>query len=502
MRLTPKDLLDQLTQIYDVICFVDLAEITKNPGRVFRILQTYHNDSFDQNQRLIFYTNFQIDIDLLKHIKDACYHVDVSPSFLLFCSKDDILSTLIEVFGNKDFPKSFLVDVSSQPLEKSHRYPYSLCPQPWSHLTVTPQGEIKPCCVNKDSIGHINDQSLKEVFQGKEMEKLRAQFIRGERPSSCNRCWQIEEHGGISSRQTLIKSYKIDFLDQWIDDPQIRSLDLKPGNTCNFKCRICRPSSSSSIAAEMLTQTSDRDELFKIKNLIQLSKWIDNKERDFTQELIDLCPDLINIDFFGGEPFLLKSLPRILDSIIQSGHADHIRLHFNTNASVFPDNLLERFSKFQHVDIGLSIDDIEQRFEYQRGSKWPIIENNINRYLNIPRNRFSLSIYPVINVQNVLYLDQLIEWCDNKKIMIFAEYLESPSYLSISNLTSAARDLVLDKFKNNQHPLITSIKNKLNQSSTSNGKEFIKMMTDLDRVRKQNFAEHHYEIAKAMGYVV
>ena len=252
----------------------------------------------------------------------------------------------------------------------------------------------------------------------------------------------------------------------------------------------------------MMAQASDRDELFKIKNLVKRGRWFDDNERDFIKELIDLCPDLINIDIFGGEPFLLKSLPMILDSIIQSGHADHIRLHFNTNGSMFPNNLLERFSKFQHVDICLSIDDIKQRFEYQRGGEWALVEKNIDRYLDIPRDRFSLSVYPVINIQNVFYLDQLIEWCDRKNILMIAEYLESPSYLSISNLTPDARELVLKKFKNNQHPLIRSITNKLGQSGTSDGKEFVEMMTNLDRIRTQNFAKHHYEIAKAMGYAV
>jgi len=106
MRLTPSDLLDQLTQIYDVLCFVDLAEITQSPGRIFKILQIHHKNSFDQNQRLVFYTNDPIDEDLLEHIKDACYYVDVSPSFVLFCSKNDILPMLIKVFGDKDFPKN------------------------------------------------------------------------------------------------------------------------------------------------------------------------------------------------------------------------------------------------------------------------------------------------------------------------------------------------------------------------------------------------------------
>ena len=81
MRSTPSDLFDQLTQIYDVVCFVDLAEITQNPGRIFKILQTHHKNSFDQNQRLVFYTNESIDDDLLEHIKDASYYVDINPSF-------------------------------------------------------------------------------------------------------------------------------------------------------------------------------------------------------------------------------------------------------------------------------------------------------------------------------------------------------------------------------------------------------------------------------------
>ena len=124
----------------------------------------------------------------------------------------------------------------------------------------------------------------------------------------------------------------------WIDNPAIRSIDFRPSNVCNFKCRICNPTQSSLIAAEQLLLTKDIKKVNELKNINLKGKWFDNNDQ-FIDQMYKLLPSLENIDFFGGEPFLLKQLPIFLKKATDSNDSAHIRLHFNTNGSIFPINL-------------------------------------------------------------------------------------------------------------------------------------------------------------------
>ena len=89
------------------------------------------------------------------------------------------------------------------------------------------------------------------------MKSLRQAFLDGKKPSTCNKCWSVEQAGRKSKR---ILAYdmleytkvfnKIDYED--INPKTIQFLDLKLGNICNLKCRICGSWSSSKWAQEQL----------------------------------------------------------------------------------------------------------------------------------------------------------------------------------------------------------------------------------------------------------
>jgi MoaA/NifB/PqqE/SkfB family radical SAM enzyme len=495
-----KQLKQLLEQQYELICFVDLAEISNDPGTIYTLLEKHHRPRFEQNQRLGFYTNQIIPEDLLTHVKEACLHVDISASFILVCSSIDHSAVIKQVFGLDDFPSNLIVETDSLELNNKYSYPDSICPLPWMHLVAMYQGQIQPCCVNSEVIGHVQKNSFEQVFDSQPMNQLRQDFLNGHKPKSCNHCWNIESHAGISSRQILLKKYKTNFLGQWIADPKLRSLDLKAGNTCNFKCRICNAEASSQIVNEQLNFLSDSTEISSLKQLVKEGKWFDDDNIGTLENIIKLAPNLVSIDFYGGEPFLLKSLNRLLEKLIDTGHAGQIKIHVNSNGSIFPEHLIKNLSQFNQVNICLSIDDLGSRFEYQRGGTWEDIESNLEKYKLLDPTKFELSIYPVINIQNVYYIDELIDWASQKGLPVIAEYLNAPAWLSISNLTDQARQLVVRKFHDYQHPLIQGIVTKIKMSSESTGQEFCNEMIKLDLRRNQKFSDHHSEIADAMGY--
>lgn len=502
IQVTPEILRQRLEKQYELICFVDLADISESPGKIYSLLEQHYRPEFQAHQRLIFYTDCEIPIDLLTHINEACLHIDISSSFILICSKIDHSQDISRIFGSEDFPNNLLVSVVSRNLSDKYHYPRTICPLPWMHLAAMHQGRIQPCCINNSFIGHVKNHSLEETFNGSFMQRLRQEFWEGKKPISCSHCWNTESRSDRSSRQILLEKYKTKFLDEWLSDIKLRSLDLKAGNTCNFKCRICNPVSSVLIANEQLNLLSDQTRIEALERTINDGKWFDDDSLVVLDEIVKLSQDLISINFCGGEPLLLKSLDKLLKKIIDAGYANQIRIQINSNGSIFPKNIIDDLSHFKQVNIRLSIDDIGARFEYQRGGSWAEIENNLEKYKSLVSDRFELSMCLIINIQNVYYIDELLDWAALNQIPVVAEYLEYPFWLSISYLTEQAKQLIIDKFQDHEHPLIQSIVSKIKISPGSTGEKFCAEMIKLDLHRNQKFPDHHDEIAIAMGYSV
>jgi hypothetical protein len=136
----------------------------------------------------------------------------------------------------------------------------SVCALPFMALFYNTNRNIMPCCKfdrSKTSVG--GQQTLLEMFHGDMMSNVRAQMKQGIKPSECQVCWDAESKNTTSLRNHAMTKFG-DRLDQgWIDDPQLRSLDLSPGNLCNFSCRICDSTSSSKIALEEIKYTQDQN---------------------------------------------------------------------------------------------------------------------------------------------------------------------------------------------------------------------------------------------------
>lgn len=475
--MTLEEFKSTLVHQYHLVCCVDLADINQSHSAIYKIFDRHYKEVFDPTERLVFYSSGQPSDQLLAHIQHAARVLDISDWFIMVCAPHVVDS------------KPLLPD---QLLDKN-----TLCPLPWMHLAVMNQGEVKACCVYKNIIGSVIDTNLETIFHGKHMKQLRQSLLQGDQPTGCEHCWNLEQHQITSNRQQHADFYAQKFYTNWIDNPQIRSVDFRPGNVCNFKCRICMPEASSLVASERLKISTDPIEIQNLKNIN--GQWFDQDDQ-FIKQMLALLPQLVNIDLYGGEPFLLKQLPKFLKQAVESGHASHIRLHFNTNGSMFPTAMIPYLTQFRQVDISISIDNVGDRFEFERGGNWSIVEQNIAQF-NAVQN-FNISIMPTINIQNVFYIGDLVAWADQTQNRIVFNYLDWPAYLSIDHLTPLGKQLVIDRYKNHPHSELQKIVKRVQHSIGSDGTKFVSYMKQLDQHRKENFSDSHQEIAHAMGYSV
>jgi len=459
-----QELKNTLEKDYSLVLFADFAEVSHAPTAAYRLLESIRKDAFADNERIVFYGNWP-NIDLVNHVAQARELLDISEFFCIW--QKDVEDALTPGTGWR------LAD--------------TVCPLLWSHLEVRHTGDVYPCCVNTTPVGNANENTLTEIFNNDKMDLLRKQLSTGGRPDSCDHCWRLEKQGLSSNRQWHVGKNQVNFYAKWYDNVKIRSLDLKPSNVCNFKCRTCNPSNSSMIAEE-----------FKRFGGIPIVKdrWEEYSEYTWN-ELNGLLPTIENLDFFGGEPFLIKELKRFLHNAVDSGDSQHIRLHFNTNGSIFPLDVIDALKQFKEVDIAVSIDDIGKRFELTRGGTWDEVSTNILKFKKLG---FTSYIFCTVNVQNVYYLDELISWANENNIEYVFNFLNFPKYLNIDSLTDQAKQMVVDKYQSSTDTQLLALVARIQNSAGSDGIDFVNRMKMLDRIRKQDFTSTHKEIAQAMGY--
>jgi hypothetical protein len=108
-----------------------------------------------------------------------------------------------------------------------------------------------------------------------------------------------------------------------------------------------------------------------------------------------------------------------------------------------------------------------------------------------------------VNVQNIYYLNELIDWVETKNFnALHFNMLENPSYFRINAMNTELTELVITKLnqmpperlkKYGIYPIIDSLK--LSKNSDNLIDKLAEYMLKLDNIRNQKFTQTHPEIA-------
>jgi molybdenum cofactor biosynthesis enzyme MoaA len=490
----------ELDSKFDIVCFYDLADVMITHGEIFKIFKKYYQAEYQPNERLVFYTSDDPSQLVFDHLQRAATKIDISNSFIILCSPYNIefaIKTANAKYGNDNFTMTWYpcTLTPTKNINSDKIYPFdTFCPLPFGSLTIAgPAQAAMPCCKYKKFIGPFDNNT----FFNEQMTELRNDIKNNRRHKDCSVCWHAEDVGQTSMRQHFINKY-IDQCDQeWVDDPRIRDLTIKPNTLCNFDCRICSPEASSKIAVEELKFSTDPYEQQKLK---KMTNWaLSDQYHHTAYKILHLSSDLTYLHILGGEPFLWRDLDYLLDKLICLDLAKNIQIEFNTNCSIYPKKIITKLLKFKSVEILISIDDINERFEIQRGGSWNQVSRNIQAFKNLKSPTFKVKVAPTVNIQNLLYLDQLVNFCDNLDLEIVWWFLESPQYLSIDFITTAAKKIAYQKYINHSEPQLQAIAQRVHQSRPINDNLFLTYMKKIDQRRGQDSSVVLKEIFNAMS---
>ena len=140
------------------------------------------------------------------------------------------------------------------------------------------------------------------------------------------------------------------------EDFPIQSLDLRFGNKCNLKCRTCGPMDSNQwiddfykLNGEEFLGYKDRKSLED--NIPEYFQWYDNSV--LWNNIIDNLENTKYYYFTGGEPTINEKHKELLKIIIERKLNDTVDLRYNTNMAAVPDDIIELWSNFKHVGLGM-----------------------------------------------------------------------------------------------------------------------------------------------------
>lgn len=398
--------------------------------------------------------------------------------------------------------------------------PEKICILPWISIETSPIGTARPCCLAKDEITYYDDQgiehkynlkehTLEEIYHSRYMQILRRDFLYGNKPETCQRCWDEEAAGRTSKRMNSrirLKEYynHVDWNN--LDPDQLWFIDLKLGNICNLKCRICGSWSSSKWAKEEIDYVPGIDRKTHLAyKFLQDGAW-PRESNVFWDNLKTLLPNIKYFEFTGGEPFLIEQHFDLLRYAVENDYAKNIEIHYNTNGTVFPDSY-HLWTHFKHVEVAFSIDNVAERFEYERyGALWVDVQENLTKFAKLRSPKFSTQLCTTMNIQNVYYLPEICDWISTQTFdHVYFNMLHDPWHMCISKMTSEAQQLVINRLNTHEfHPKhraeILRIAQFIRNGEGSDGTEFLRKMQMTDEYRKQSFLDTHTEIAKAMGY--
>lgn len=261
------------------------------------------------------------------------------------------------------------------------KFGQTFCPLPFISYHLDVRKHRKLCCISKHV---VSDERLQEI---------QTSLLDNQPVSECQVCYDKEKLNLISRRQLQLKDWlkHPDILNDATVSPKVYDYDLRYSNLCNLECQTCNPVDSSAIAQRQ------------------------GRVFPFFQHEPDLeiTPDAKRIYLAGGEPFMIKSFSRLLETVENK----NCEIVINTNGTILTDHMLTALDKFTNINFTVSIDGYGKLNEQiRKNSVWEDIERNIDSLAQRYGGYAHIHVNTVVQRDNVNNLLELGTWIQNKQI--------------------------------------------------------------------------------------
>jgi molybdenum cofactor biosynthesis enzyme MoaA len=343
----------------------------------------------------------------------------------------------------------------------------TFCLHPFTGLATREDGAIQVCC-RSHPIGWIQQQNLEDIWNNDCMRSIRKQVLNNQRPKECAPCFNLEDQGVESLRQRhiagIIPEARINLYPRALEDLRedytmpfkFPTMEIKLNNLCNLKCRMCHPMDSTSWNDwSVVEEFYEKEKNFMVKAIRDLNlinkpylgefdnnpNWWDSFEK--------LIPYFRRVEFAGGEPLMDPQHYKILDMLAPYGN--QIEIKYATNLSMLGKSnrtIWEHWPKFKSIAVNVSIDGIDDSYEYIRGNaSYTELIKNIKQIQTIP-NISRIVGAVAVQVSNVLVLDKMIKYfLDDLGIVFYTNMVQYPNVLSAQCLPADLKQLAIERLQ-------------------------------------------------------
>lgn len=378
----------------------------------------------------------------------------------------------------------------------------TFCPNPFTQLQIGKE-KCGPCPYIHNT-WDLNG-TIKEKWLSNELTEFRRKKLNGERDPICINCYREEDAGKLSLRQRKLnwqkgsdptgQKLKENIFSKFIANKTWekfpRIVTIEPSNTCNLACVTCNGSLSSKWNSEL-----NKMPIIEGKSITK--NWGISEET--YQEIVDNSENLQRIELFGGEPFYEKKNKELLiNKIIEKGTAKNITLYFNTNGTIYDEEFIKKLEdNFKKIEIRLSIDGINEQFEYIRyGANFKSVMENTEKFCNISNG--DVEVICTVSPYNVLYLEEYDNFFKENNLPVFFNLTKHPNEMLLFNIPDAVKPMINlpKKFKDIQ----TYINNK--SCNLNDWHKFVRYTKLMDKYRNLNVKDifpRFYSLIKAFGF--
>jgi sulfatase maturation enzyme AslB (radical SAM superfamily) len=351
------------------------------------------------------------------------------------------------------------------------------------NLKATNELTYNQCCLSTTDLQIPADQT--SVWTNGMLSDIRQTNNNDIWLDGCWQCKHMESAGIRSFRESMIDKFGIT---KNLSGPQ--RIDLLFDRSCNLACRICGPNSSTYWEKHLIDNNlAIRTNVIPPNNLETITKML---------SALDLS-NLEMVQFCGGETLLgntyWKTAQTIADLVPDS--RNKIELGFQTNATQpIDEKYYSLIEKFKTVKFILSIDGVNDRFEYLRWpAKWnQMVDNILTLREKLPSNVMFL-VQETTSCLNLLYHNEVSNWVTQNfnanregDLTTHSTQLAVHRYLNINNITQE----YVDALKGSPMEQFISSTWKENPVSI---KQFITETEKFDKLQGQDWKKTFPEVA-------
>jgi radical SAM protein with 4Fe4S-binding SPASM domain len=230
----------------------------------------------------------------------------------------------------KPIPMDSVIDYNDHRYEGHQKY---ICFAPFNSLFFDVRGKVVVCNSNRQYVvGDITRQTIREIWDGDTMEKLRQHIRHYDFSLGCSKC----------AEAILSKNYDAAFARSYDSTPQVYKnyptrMEFEISSLCNLACTMCNGFLSSTYR----------------KHFEKEEPYASVYDESFIEKLDEFLPHLKFTKFSGGEPFLIDLYYKIWERMAVVNPTCGI--HVQTNGLIL-NNKVKRALGNGRFHIGVSLD--------------------------------------------------------------------------------------------------------------------------------------------------